>query len=164
MPIDKSEAKQEIKKSFEYYLRHPLAIYFCYALLGLVLDVIIPIDIFPSFLQNYVGIFIILIGFIPMQWAIKTIYREGLTWHPLDRNMFFIATGPYRYTRNPIYLSYCIFYVGLFVFLNNIIGILLIIPLVMTLNKGVIARNEATLSEMFGEAYQDYKLKVPRWL
>ena len=164
MSRNQSETKEQIKKSFMDYLKSPLAVFVSYIVVALLLHAIIPIHVFPAFIQTYLGAFIFLLGIFPIQWAVKHIYRAGYTWNPAQVNKFFLTTGPYRYTRNPIYIGYCCFYMGLFMFLNNIFGLLLIVPLIITLNKQVIAPAEEDLIEMHGEPYDDYRIKVARWL
>jgi protein-S-isoprenylcysteine O-methyltransferase Ste14 len=75
-----------------------------------------------------------------------------------------VTAGPYRFSRNPIYLALTAIYLGLGLLLNNGWIFLLAIPLLVTMRYGVIAREERYLGEKFGEAYRDYCGSVRRWL
>ncbi len=75
-----------------------------------------------------------------------------------------VERGPYRVTRNPIYLAFVLFQLGVTVWVNSawILGAL--IPALGVVRYGVIAREEAYLERKFGEAYRRYRRSVRRWL
>lgn len=82
-------------------------------------------------------------------------------WHPTTT---IIQKGLYRYSRNPIYLSFCIATVGSGLVLNSwwvVASVTLVKPL---LERLVISREEAYLEQKFGEHYLQYKQQVRRWL
>jgi protein-S-isoprenylcysteine O-methyltransferase Ste14 len=76
-----------------------------------------------------------------------------------------IATeGPYRFTRNPLYLSMTLLYGGVSALANALPPVLLL-PLVLRLmRRGVIEREESYLEQKFGDVYLEYKVRVPRWI
>ena len=82
-------------------------------------------------------------------------------WHPTTR---IIQTGLYRYSRNPIYLSFCIATVGAGLMLNSWWVIASVAVLKSLLERFVISREEAYLERKFGEPYLEYKQRVRRWL
>ncbi|MGB3037997.1 MAG: isoprenylcysteine carboxylmethyltransferase family protein, partial [Methyloceanibacter sp.] len=75
-----------------------------------------------------------------------------------------LESGPYRFTRNPIYIAVVILYFGLAVMLTSAWMLLLLIPVLIILQRGVVEREEAYLQAKFGEAYRKYLARVPRWL
>ena len=75
-----------------------------------------------------------------------------------------LDVGPYRFTRNPIYISFVIFYFGLAIMLTSVWMLVLLIPVLMILQRGVVEREEDYLQAKFGEAYRKYQARVPRWL
>jgi protein-S-isoprenylcysteine O-methyltransferase Ste14 len=75
-----------------------------------------------------------------------------------------VTTGLYGWSRNPIYIALSVFYVGLSIALTTGWALLLLPLLIFVLQKGVIEREEAYLTEEFGEEYIAYKKRVPRWL
>jgi protein-S-isoprenylcysteine O-methyltransferase Ste14 len=72
--------------------------------------------------------------------------------------------GPFRYTRNPGYLSLAMIYAGIAV-LRNALWVILLLPLVLfVIQREVIGREERYLERTFGEEYLDYKTRVRRWV
>ncbi|MEJ2621219.1 MAG: isoprenylcysteine carboxylmethyltransferase family protein [Candidatus Thiodiazotropha sp.] len=75
-----------------------------------------------------------------------------------------MACGPYRFTRNPLYLSLILLQLGLgLIFLNGWM-VLLLLPVVLVVRYYVVAREEAYLMRRFGTAYQAYQKQVRRWI
>jgi len=75
-----------------------------------------------------------------------------------------VTEGPFRYSRNPIYVALTLLYVGVALLINALWILLLVVPALMALRYGVIAREEAYLTQKFGDAYHQYTTQVRRWL
>jgi protein-S-isoprenylcysteine O-methyltransferase Ste14 len=76
-----------------------------------------------------------------------------------------VTSGPYRYSRNPLYIGLAIAYFGLGTAFNATVWTLVLLPfLLIAVQKIVVAREERYLEERFGQAYRDYKARVRRWL
>jgi len=73
-------------------------------------------------------------------------------------------SGPYRFTRNPIYLGMFLGLIGLTVALDNLWLLLMLVPFAIVIRYGVVAREEAYLERKFGEVYRGYRSRVRRWL
>jgi len=67
-------------------------------------------------------------------------------------------------TRNPIYIGFTLLYFGIAILATSIWMLLLLVPLLIVLQRGVVEREEAYLETKFGEAYEKYQARVPRWL
>ena len=74
-----------------------------------------------------------------------------------------VAHGPYRFTRNPLYLVMATTYIGITVSVNTVWP-LLFVPVVLVLISLVIRQEERYLEGKFGQEYLNYKAKVRRWL
>ena len=72
--------------------------------------------------------------------------------------------GPFRYSRNPAYLSLAMIYAGIAVLRNSLWTILLLPLVVYVIQREVIGREERYLERTFGEEYLDYKTRVRRWV
>src|SRR5215475_2981248 len=75
-----------------------------------------------------------------------------------------VVDGIYRWSRNPLYLAMTLAYVGLAIAAGSVWAIMLLIPLLVVMNIGVISREERYLEREFGDAYRAYKSRVRRWL
>ena len=75
-----------------------------------------------------------------------------------------IRTGPFRWSRNPLYLAVCLLIVGIGVWVNSLWVLVMLLPLVPVMSRAVIAREERYLEHKFGQVYIDYKQSVRRWL
>jgi len=78
--------------------------------------------------------------------------------------MALVVDGIYRWSRNPLYLAMTLAYVGLAIAAGSAWAIMLLIPLLVVMNIGVISREERYLEREFGDAYRAYKSRVRRWL
>jgi len=97
-------------------------------------------------------------------WAVITMRRTGQTENPYQPSTEIVDKGPFRFTRNPMYLQMVIACIGFAILLWNL-WILLLTPLcAWALQKSAILPEERYLEEKFGEAYLDYKRRVRRWL
>ena len=75
-----------------------------------------------------------------------------------------ITGGPYRYTRNPIYLALSLLYAGIGIAADSPWVLVLLAPLLVVIHYGVIIREERYLERKFADAYRRYKATTRRWL
>lgn len=111
------------------------------------------------------GIALAVAGALAAAWCIATFITRGRgTPAPFDPPREFVATGPYRYVRNPMYIggASVILGAGLAVGSPSIVllsGLFLLLAHVL-----VVLYEERTLERRFGESYRRYKATVNRWL
>jgi protein-S-isoprenylcysteine O-methyltransferase Ste14 len=74
-----------------------------------------------------------------------------------------VMHGPFRFTRNPLYFANVVAYLGLTLILNTVWPLILITPMLLVFNRGIIQREERYLQAKFGDEYLAYKARVPRW-
>jgi protein-S-isoprenylcysteine O-methyltransferase Ste14 len=96
--------------------------------------------------------------------ALRTMKAAGTNVHPSEPVLAVVRDGPFRFTRNPMYLALCLLQVALGFFLNDWITLLFVTPLVLILHYGVVLREERYLAAKFGEPYLQYKREVRRWI
>ncbi|WP_457672970.1 methyltransferase family protein [Thiolapillus sp.] len=80
--------------------------------------------------------------------------------HPIGELM---TAGPFRHTRNPLYLTLALLHGGIALVLGNAWLLLSLLPVLVVIRYHVIAREEAYLSRRFGSAYREYQRQVRRW-
>jgi protein-S-isoprenylcysteine O-methyltransferase Ste14 len=96
--------------------------------------------------------------------ALVTMKKAGTNVDPAKPTLTIVRAGPFRFTRNPMYLALCLLQVALGFFLNDWITLLFVVPLALILHYGVILREERYLTAKFGEPYLELKRDVRRWL
>ena len=134
---------------------------------GLLLSLALPIG--PGLgsaneLAVVVGLTFIVIGFALAAFSVRTFSRAGADIVPGRPATTLVTKGPYRVTRNPIYIGFTLLYFGIAILATSIWMLLLLVPLLIVLQRGVVEREEAYLETKFGEAYEKYQARVPRWL
>lgn len=75
-----------------------------------------------------------------------------------------VESGPFSYTRNPLYLGLTLTYIGIALAVGARLPLRLLPAVLWLMNTGVIEREERYLERKFGKAYRKYKKRVPRWL
>jgi protein-S-isoprenylcysteine O-methyltransferase Ste14 len=75
-----------------------------------------------------------------------------------------VSAGPYRFTRNPIYIGMVLGIVGVGLAAGSAWTMLMALPFVVVIDRGVIAREERYLSAKFGATYDTYRARVRRWI
>ena len=96
--------------------------------------------------------------------ALRTMKAAGTNVLPSEPALTIVRGGPFRFTRNPMYLALCLLQVALGFFLNDWITLLFVVPLVLVFHYGVVLREERYLTAKFGEPYLQYKREVRRWI
>jgi len=96
--------------------------------------------------------------------ALRRMKAAGTNVHPSEPALTIVRGGPFRFTRNPMYLALCLLQVALGFFLNDWITLLFVVPLVLIFHYGVVLREERYLTAKFGEPYLQYKREVRRWI
>ncbi|MGB8274323.1 MAG: isoprenylcysteine carboxylmethyltransferase family protein [Alphaproteobacteria bacterium] len=94
-------------------------------------------------------------------WAFR---RAGTDFHPYRPATRLITDGVFRYSRNPLYVSLTLIYLGLAFLHGGLWPLAALVPALAVFRYGVVAREEAYLERKFGDAYRSYKNRVRRWL
>jgi protein-S-isoprenylcysteine O-methyltransferase Ste14 len=79
------------------------------------------------------------------------------------RTTVIVRTGPYRFSRNPIYLAFILFGLGLSFWVNNLWLLLMLVPAAAIMALVVVPREERFLKQHFNEGYSSYQAAVRRW-
>jgi protein-S-isoprenylcysteine O-methyltransferase Ste14 len=97
-------------------------------------------------------------------WAIATLRAAGTDPRPERPTTALVTEGPYRYTRNPIYVGMLGIYAGLVLLVGTPWPALFLPTVLAVVRQGVIAREERYLAGRFGDAFTRYTARVRRWL
>ena len=109
------------------------------------------------------GRVLIAAGFLLMLWAGISFRRAQTTVVPHRAPAALVETGPYRWSRNPIYLADLMILAGWALLVGSPAALLLLIPFYSVLMTRFVLREEAVLSEHLGAKYADFCDRVPRW-
>lgn len=143
----------------------PPVMYIGALLLGVVIHVLSPVSLFSASPAHEIlaGFLLVLSGAFA-RWAFLTMRRLGTTANPKKPSEALITDGPFRISRNPIYVAMTGLYMGLAFLLNSAWPVMLFVPLLMLMQWGVILREERYLFRKFGNEYTAYRSRVRRWL
>lgn len=118
----------------------------------------------PNALGLAVGLIFVAAGFVLAFLSFRRFRLAGTSVVPGEPVTALVTAGPYRVTRNPIYIGFVLVYFGMAVVLTSLWVLFLLVPVLVILQRGVIFREEAYLERKFGDAYREYAARVPRWL
>lgn len=110
------------------------------------------------------GIAALLAGAVPVAWSALLFLRAGTPLEPHKPTTSIVTGGPYRLTRNPIYLGFALVHAGTALTLRLWGPLLALAAVVVVIDRFVIAREERFLERRFGAAYTAYRARVRRWL
>jgi len=96
--------------------------------------------------------------------AIVLFRRAGTSPVPIQPTTALVAQGPYRFTRNPMYVGLAALYAGIALLVNSLWPLVLLPVVLVVIRWWVIAREEAYLERKFGDAYRAYTRRERRWL
>lgn len=111
-----------------------------------------------------IGFALLVVSLLLMVWASRAFKQaETAVPHKIGASTL-VTTGPYRYSRNPMYVSLTLLQIGVGLIMGSAWVLFTLIPVLLIMNQGVIAREEAYLTTHFGQRYLDYKTAVRRWI
>ena len=88
----------------------------------------------------------------------------GTNVDPKEPSLTLVREGPYRFTRNPMYLGMTLIYAGITIIAGCLLLAAMLVPILVTIHVGVIRREEAYMERKFGEPYRHYLATTRRWL
>jgi protein-S-isoprenylcysteine O-methyltransferase Ste14 len=111
-----------------------------------------------------VGVAVSVAAIAIARWGRKTMQAAGTNINPGLPATTVVTSGPFRYSRNPLYVALTILYLGLTLAVNTWWGLVLLIPLLVTMHLGVVLREERYLDRKFGDSYRQYRSRVRRYV
>ena len=132
--------------------------------IGLLLHLLFPVKFFPRTVARPLGrVCTVLSGMLALS-AFLEMRRAGTHVDPTQPATALVTTGPFRLTRNPLYLSLTLLYAGIALLVNSLWALGLLPFALIVIRYGVINREEQYLERKFGDQYLSYKAKVRRWM
>ena len=131
---------------------------------GFGLRAFVPMRFLPEGLASIGGPIIVVASLALFVWAVRTMRGSGASIPTSEPTDVIVQAGPYRISRNPIYLDMVLLLTGVGVWANSLWLIGMAVVDAILLSWGVISREEAYLQRKFGEKYPAYAATVRRWL
>lgn len=131
---------------------------------GLLANRLHPIPFLPRSLRKAAGPSLILGGLAIGLLGFREMRRAGTSPDPSKPTSAIVSDGPYRFTRNPLYVGMTLIYSGITALANALPAALLLPSVLYLMRRGVIEREERYLERKFGEEYTRYKEQVRRWI
>ncbi len=131
---------------------------------GLLVNRLRPTPFLPRTLSKVLGWPPVVGGLLLGLWGFREMRRAGTNVDPYHPTTAIVEAGPYRFTRNPLYVGMALIYSGISARANALPAALLLSVALHIVDRGVIKREERYLEGKFGEEYLRYKGRVRRWI
>ena len=143
---------------------HPPILYAISILLGIGLNNALPLAM-PAGLDNRnYGIILIILSILLAAWSLYEFHKADTDVRPDKPDSALLTSGPYRFSRNPLYIVLTLIQLTVAIWLDNLWVMLMVIPSLIVITYYAIVREEHYLETLFGQQYLDYKRRVRRWL
>lgn len=131
---------------------------------GAGLDWLIPLPLLAPGAGQAPGLVLIAAGLVLGLWCVLLFRMAGTAVEPYKPSTAIVSSGPYRFSRNPIYVALTAVSVGIGLWANSAWMLGLLLPTLVVMRIAVIGPEERYLEAKFGAEYLDYKARVRRWL
>ncbi len=142
----------------------PPVIYLAFLLIGFGADALGPVAVLPQGPRYAAAAAVIALSLALAFSAFRQFRRHNTSFKPHEPSTALISEGPYRYSRNPMYLALSLLSAGIGIAADGPWTLALLVPLLVVLHYGVIIREERYLERKFADAYRRYKSSTRRWL
>ncbi len=131
---------------------------------GMLCERLLPSAALPTLVTGALGAALIFLGMALMGLGLWTLRCVGTPVNPYAATTALAMDGPYRYSRNPLYVALTLLYLGISLTAGGLWSLALLPAVLFIIQRGVIAREERYLEAKFGHIYLEYKARVRRWL
>jgi protein-S-isoprenylcysteine O-methyltransferase Ste14 len=145
-------------------LVRPPLVYLISLVSGAVIQLAKPLPFLPGTLPLPLGAPLVVAAVALFSYSVSTFRAAGTPVLARKPTTTIVRTGPYRFSRNPIYLSFSLFQLGIAIWANSVWLLATLGAAVVLIHYVVIPREERYLERKFGAQYLDYKASVRRWL
>ena len=140
----------------------PPRVYLAAIVIGVLLQLVVPLPFLP---RPMAAGAILVVAAIALLWHSVALFRAAGTPVPARKpTTAIVRTGPYRFSRNPIYLAYSLFQLGIAIWMNSLWLLATLAVAIALMHFIVIRREEEYLERRFGLEYLRYKASVRRWV
>ena len=145
-------------------ITYPPLIYAVPLIVGLLLHLLFPVHVLPRAAAWVFGVLLLSCSGVLALTGERAMHRAGTNVNPMKPATALVVAGPFRFTRNPLYLSLTALYTGIALLVNALWPLVLLPGVLVVVRRGVIEREEQYLERKFGDDYRRYKAQVRRWI
>ena len=142
----------------------PPVIYGLPSAVGVIVDLVVPLPVLPHGPALALGAAALAAAVAVLGWAVRTMFAAGEHPDPGQPTGAIVSGGPYRFSRNPLYVALTLFAAGVALAVNSGWGLALLVPSIVATHYWAIAPEERYLEGRLGEQYRAYRARVRRWL
>lgn len=161
--VPQTDNKQATKGGPLPGLLRPPIVFLAAIFSGIALNQAWPLRFMPSSLW-LLGALVTLCAALLFLFSLWEFRAAGTSVRGSERPIAIVRTGPYRFSRNPIYLSFVLLVLGLSIWLNDLWLLVTLVPAIGFIAVVVVPREERFLERNFQDQYASYKAAVRRWL
>ena len=145
-------------------LVRPPLVYLTSLVTGALIQLATPLPFLPGTLAVPLGASLVVVAVVLFSFSVAKFRAAGTPVPARKPTTVIVRTGPYRFSRNPIYLAFSLFQLGIAIWVNSLWLLATLVGAVALIHCVVIQREEQYLERVFGAQYLDYKASVRRWL
>jgi protein-S-isoprenylcysteine O-methyltransferase Ste14 len=163
-----AHASQELRMSAQKpdvagVVAPPPLIYAAGFAVGMLVQHFHPVTVLPGIRGTIVGAVLVLAAVL-LYPALVAFRRAGTRPEPWKPTTALVTSGPYRFSRNPMYVGFTLAYAGAALCLHAAWPFVLLPVVLAVMRFGVIAREERYLVRLFGAEFEAYRARVRRWI
>lgn len=128
------------------------------------LHFLIPVKQIIYYPLKFIGFLFFIIGGILNIWTDQLFKKNETTVKPFEKPAVLIQTGPFKFSRNPMYLGMATLLIGLGFILGSVISFVVFIIFIIATGVAFIHHEERSMQEQFGEEFEAYRRKVITWI
>ena len=131
---------------------------------GAAINFLLPFSLLPGIWVRLAGAVFLVIGVGLFAWARVAFRRHRTALMPWSPSAALVRDGPFSFSRNPVYLSFLVFYFGASLAFDTGYILVMLVVVFVLFDRKQIPREERYLRQRFGDDYADYMSKVRRWI
>src|SRR5215471_9024818 len=145
-------------------LVRPPIIYLISILSGILIQLAVPVRFLPVTIGLPLGAAVVAVAIALFCYSVARFRAAGTPLPARRPTTAIVRTGPYRLSRNPVYLAFSLFQLGIAIWVNSVWLLATLVGAVALIHTVVIPKEEQYLERKFGAQYLEYKMSVRRWL